>query len=90
MRQKSTCVHYSDLFAGLVNCTGPKVSRDDIIDNTVATSLRSEAEGDRSLDRLLDVEGKGVGWRLLEVVRKIRGALRLDRHLGDGDVGDEG
>jgi hypothetical protein len=39
--QKSTCVHYLDLFAGLVNCAGLKVDRDDIIDNTVATSLRS-------------------------------------------------
>ena len=58
------------MFAGLVNCAGLKVGRDDIIDNTVATSLRSEAEGDRSLDRLLAVEGKGVGWRLLEVIRK--------------------
>jgi hypothetical protein len=38
--QKSTCVHYSNLFAGLVNCAGLKVGRDDIIDNTVATSLR--------------------------------------------------
>ena len=66
--EEHICVHYLDLFAGLVNCAGLKVGRDDIIDNTVATSLRSEAEGDRSLDRLLAVEGKGVGWRLLEVV----------------------